>query len=55
MFSYCILPLTADSNNATSGTKPSVYLYDDPVSGPQVYRSTAIIVYVRNYPIPIIW
>ena len=32
---YCVL---ADSSDATNGTKPSVYLYDDPVSGPQVMR-----------------
>ena len=48
-FSHCVFPLylTADSNDTTNGTKPSVYLYDDPVSGPQVYigRQLEIIQY----------
>ena len=33
LFLKCFL---ADNNDAAQGTKPSVYLYDDPVSGPQV-------------------
>ncbi|XP_028393329.1 kinesin-like protein KIF26A isoform X2 [Dendronephthya gigantea] len=32
----------ADSNDTTNGTKPSVYLYDDPVSGPQLLNHSEL-------------